>query len=46
VPWVVLAALIGVCVVIAMLAAGLPTGLTLWQAGRRGLMREAVDGGG
>jgi putative ABC transport system permease protein len=45
VPWVVLAALVGVCVVVAVVAAGLPAGLTLAQADRHGLMRQAVDGG-
>lgn len=40
-PWV-LAALVGVCVVVALLAAGLPAGLTLAQADRHGLLREAV----
>jgi len=45
VPWAVLGTLIGVCVIVAVLAAGLPTGLTLGQAGRPGLMRHVVDGG-
>jgi len=36
------AALTGVCVLVAALAAGLPASLALGQADRRGLMREAV----
>ncbi|MGD0561145.1 MAG: FtsX-like permease family protein [Streptosporangiaceae bacterium] len=45
VPWAVLAALLGACVVVAVLATGLPAGLALGKDGRYGLMREAVDGG-
>jgi len=45
VPWLVLATLIGGCVLVAALAAGLPTSLALGQADRRGLVREAADGG-
>jgi putative ABC transport system permease protein len=44
VPWVVLAALTGACVLIAALSATLPTALALSHARRHGLMRETVDG--
>jgi putative ABC transport system permease protein len=45
VPWLMLAALTGVCAVVAVLSTSLPTTLALGQAHRCGLMPETADGG-
>jgi putative ABC transport system permease protein len=45
VPWLMLAALTGVCAVVAVLSASLPATLALGQAHRRALMPETADGG-